>query len=551
MYIKKLFLQDFGNYHKREIELQKGINLIYGPNEAGKSTIRDFIIGMFYGIERQRGIAARTDDYVRREPFGANGYSGSLEVCKAGEDYLIDRVFQKEHRSCQVYQQKTGRKINLPDTQSLQGILLDLDKNGYTNTLCISSQGAAYKQELQEQLRQYLANVNVTKAGNLDLRDAYNYLQDQKKRLNRKGLEGELQGIRRELKDVRLEEGLEKLAAERILWEERLLEASCQSGQTKEAGEVTGEKKQKEKQESSVWKLSEEEKKIIDPQLKGILSFIKVLFAFGLFALLLLVIFMLPVSMHYKGWLCVIAVVVTLYIWFMIKTGNGKHSKKKAKEKQRAAEEKKPAAEPSHNKEMQETKEKILEYSRRLTDLQVQENELLEEYANQQELKKHYAEVKKQIEEADIQLKAIELAAETIQELSNTIYDRYGPGLNRSVSAMVGRITEGKYTDVRLDEQLTVKVRSDNRYLGAEFLSTGTLEQIYLAVRLAVAEEISDAGMPLLLDDIFGSYDDNRLLAALKCIADYPAEQTVIFTAGERLADALDKTDIDYNYIEL
>lgn len=549
MYIKKLFLQDFGNYHKREIELQKGINLIYGPNEAGKSTIRDFIIGMFYGIERQRGIAARTDDYVRREPFGANGYSGSLEVCRAGEDYLIDRVFQKEHRSCQVYQQKTGRKINLPDTQSLQGILLDLDKNGYTNTLCISSQGAAYKQELQEQLRQYLANVNVTKAGNLDLRDAYNYLQDQKKRLNRKGLEGELQGIRRELKDVRLEEGLEKLAAERTLWEERLLEASCQSEQTKEAGEVTGEKKQKEKQESSVWKLSEEEKKIIDPQLKGILSFIKVLFAFGLFALLLLVIFMLPVSMHYKGWLCVIAAVVTLYIWFMIKTG--KRSKKKAKEKQGAAEEKKPAAEPSHNKEMQETKEKILEYSRRLTDLQVQENELLEEYASQQELKKHYAEVKKQIEEADIQLKAIELAAETIQELSNTIYDQYGPGLNRSVSAMVGRITEGKYTDVRLDEQLTVKVRSDNRYLGAEFLSTGTLEQIYLAVRLAVAEEISDAGMPLLLDDIFGSYDDKRLLAALKCIADYPAEQTVIFTAGERLADALDKTDIDYNYIEL
>ena len=56
--------------------------------------------------------------------------------------------------------------------------------------------------------------------------------------------------------------------------------------------------------------------------------------------------------------------------------------------------------------------------------------------------------------------------------------------------------------------------------------------------------------MPLLLDDIFGAYDDERLVAVLQCLATYPAEQVIIFTAGDRLADALDRTDIDYNYIE-
>lgn len=116
---------------------------------------------------------------------------------------------------------------------------------------------------------------------------------------------------------------------------------------------------------------------------------------------------------------------------------------------------------------------------------------------------------------------------------------------------MVSRITEGAYTDVKLDEQLNIKVRKDGKYLGAEFLSTGTLEQIYLAVRLAVAEEMSHAGMPLLLDDIFGAYDDERLEMVLQCLAEYKAEQVIIFTASDRLADALDRTDMDYNYVEI
>ena len=142
MYIKKLILQHFGKYHNREIELQKGINLIYGPNEAGKTTVRDFIIGMFYGIERSRGVAARTDEYTRREPLEGGGYSGFMELYKDGVRYRVDRSFRKDQKYLKVYQQESGRELEIGDRLSLQGILTDLDKNGYTNTLCISGQGA-------------------------------------------------------------------------------------------------------------------------------------------------------------------------------------------------------------------------------------------------------------------------------------------------------------------------------------------------------------------------------------------------------------------------
>ena len=97
------------------------------------------------------------------------------------------------------------------DTGHLQGILTDLDKNGYTNTLCISGQGAAYKQELQEEFRHYLMNVKETHTGNLNLKDAYACLQEQRKALNRKGLENELQSVSHRMEELSLEAELERI----------------------------------------------------------------------------------------------------------------------------------------------------------------------------------------------------------------------------------------------------------------------------------------------------------------------------------------------------
>lgn len=549
MYIKKLFIRHFGKYQKRELELQKGINLIYGPNEAGKTTIKDFIIGMFYGVERQRGIAARTDEYTRHEPFDGSGYAGSMELEQSGTAYLLDRSFRKEQKTLEVYRQDTGRELSLGDGMSLQGTIVDMDKNGYVNTLCISSHGAAYKQDLQEEFRQYMMNVSATRTSNLNLKDAYNYLNSQKKALNRKGLENELQTLSRKMAEVHLAEGLEQIGREREELEAGLIRLS---GQTPPKVQETEQKGQQPEKEKGLFRhMSPEEKKQLDPQLRQIMSFIKLLLAFGIAALILLVIFLLPVSMYYKGWLSVIALVISLYIWVMRRM-------KKRKASSAASEKSSSGGTGSGNKEKQaggktgeENAAQVLEYSRRLADLQVRENDLLKENARQQELQLRYEEVKKKIGEVEFEIQAIDLALTTIQELSGNIYDQYGPGISRQVSEMVSRITKGQYTDVKLDEQLNIKVRKEDRYLGAEFLSTGTLEQIYLAVRLAVAGEMSKSGMPLLLDDIFGAYDDARLEAVLQCLNEYPAEQVIIFTANDRLADALDHTDIDYNYIEI
>ena len=55
MLITKLKMNYFGRFREKVIELQPGINLIYGQNEAGKTTLHTFIKGMLFGIERLRG----------------------------------------------------------------------------------------------------------------------------------------------------------------------------------------------------------------------------------------------------------------------------------------------------------------------------------------------------------------------------------------------------------------------------------------------------------------------------------------------------------------
>lgn len=548
MYIKKLLLQHFGKYNNREIELQPGLNLIYGPNEAGKTTLKDFIIGMFYGIERQRGIASRTDEYMRHEPLDGSGYAGVMELQTEDEAYTIERNFRKDQKTLHIYQEGTGRELQTGGSQSLYGTLTDLDKNGYLNTLCISSTGAAYKQELQEQLRQYLMNVNTTRTGNLNIKDANAYLNSRKKALNQKGLENELQALSKRLTDVKLEETLQELNRERQEVEEKLIavtqtvtEKPVKQEQTAGKPVHSGsEGRKSRRQERTTFNQN------MNPQWRQIINMIKLLLGFGLVALVFVLVFILPISMHYKGWLCVIIVTVALVLWFM---SRHRSRTERPTEGQAEPEETQPS-EPVEKSE--DSALKVLSYSNQLTDIQVRENDALREFAKQQELQQRYDEIRRSIEEAEFEAAAIDLAAATIQELSGSIFDQYGSDINAQVSELVSKITNGAYTDVKLDEQLKIKVRRQGQYIGAEHLSTGTLEQIYLAVRLAVADEISTSGMPVILDDIFGPYDDARLEAVLNCLAEYKGtEQILLFTASDRLADILDHTTAEYHYVEL
>ena len=69
MIIKRVAIKNFGKIHNKSMEFSPGINVLYGENESGKTTTHVFVKSMLYGIQRQRGRAARKDAYTIYLPW--------------------------------------------------------------------------------------------------------------------------------------------------------------------------------------------------------------------------------------------------------------------------------------------------------------------------------------------------------------------------------------------------------------------------------------------------------------------------------------------------
>ena len=80
MKILSLHIDGFGKFHDRDISFEDGLNVVYGKNEAGKSTLHTFIKGMLFGIERQRGRASKNDTYSKFQPWTQTGKFTALSA---------------------------------------------------------------------------------------------------------------------------------------------------------------------------------------------------------------------------------------------------------------------------------------------------------------------------------------------------------------------------------------------------------------------------------------------------------------------------------------
>ena len=101
-------------------------------------------------------------------------------------------------------------------------------------------------------------------------------------------------------------------------------------------------------------------------------------------------------------------------------------------------------------------------------------------------------------------------------------------------------LTGGRYVDLELGKKLTV-IRKDGKKRDVKYLSRGTAEQLYFALKLAFVEQIKDEiNLPILIDDSFVNFDDNRIKyieQLLKKISEN--NQVLIFTAQENLVEKL------------
>ena len=136
---------------------------------------------------------------------------------------------------------------------------------------------------------------------------------------------------------------------------------------------------------------------------------------------------------------------------------------------------------------------------------------------------------------------AIQTAMEALTAANTTLQNRFSPALGRRAAEIFSQLTGGRYSGVVLDRafHLSAEPAEDPVYRDAALLSVGTVDQLYLAVRLAICELVlpQETGVPLILDDALANFDADRCEAALTWLKEAARDrQILLFTCHDREA---------------
>lgn len=151
-----------------------------------------------------------------------------------------------------------------------------------------------------------------------------------------------------------------------------------------------------------------------------------------------------------------------------------------------------------------------------------------------------------QISELQDELQSLQLAEEGLRRVQSGSQQPQPAPVLREASRLLAEMTEGRYRDLFTERSRTTRltVRNDSGLtLPLSSLSRGTLDQVALCVRIALVEEYARRGLhlPLVLDDVLSDSDGDRLLAAVRALHDLgDSHQVLFFTCQERVAEAFE-----------
>ena len=186
-----------------------------------------------------------------------------------------------------------------------------------------------------------------------------------------------------------------------------------------------------------------------------------------------------------------------------------------------------------------------------LSQMKERLKELENELINMEEFAEGLARPTAKEVELEEDMQALELAKEELKRLAEEYYLEVCDTLNAEISKWISLLTDGQYDSARLDKEGKLLVLAEQREVAPEALSRGTLEQIYLALRLAAGTLLmTEEEMPIFLDEAFAMYDDIRLAKTLQALA-ATKKQVIIFTCQSRELVTLDVLGIPYHKIVL
>lgn len=509
MKLKKLSLSNFGRFRGETLELQDGINLIYGENESGKSTVHTFIRSMLFGMRRGRGRAAGNDDYSRYEPWeNAGWYQGVMEFTSGDRRFRLTRGFAKGMQKAELICTDDGEVLSVEDGD-LTMLLGGISENVYENTVSVAQLKARTGEALAQELRNYMANYQGSSDGSLNVEAALDSLKKKKKEL-------ELE-IRK-----RSEEGEEQ--KKQLYSQLSYVEQDCREAEKKLEQAMQERKREMFGSEIPPREVREQQRRFLTRRKLGIACAMV-----AVFLGVLCVMQFFKVSSLFTRLGLGAAVLALIYIIYRML---------------RYTREENPSVEDPQQQKMRKLNWNV-EYL---------EKDVRQKQIRCQNLREEYEEFSAALTVPDAEeenIRALVLAMETIGKISRQQQGRIGIRLREKVSSILSELTDGKYRQISLDEELNIGLHTEEYYVPLEKTSRGTMEQVYFALRMAVMDILcTGEEMPVLLDETFAMYDEYRLERALSWLAD-TKRQVLIFTCQKREEQALERLGIAYHRVNL
>ena len=611
MKLLELHIDGFGKFHDRTISFEDGINIIYGKNEAGKSTLHTFIRGMLFGIERGRGRAAKSDTYSKFEPWENSGtYEGWLRLEKEGTVYRIERRFRRDNKSLKVINETRGREEE-PTKAFIDELLGGLNETTYNNTISIGQLKSATEDGMIGEFKNYIANMNTTGNISLNITKATAFLRNQKRSLEANlvpdasreytALLAEIRNVESEIAAPEFENQLasyqnmrtqvkgiiENTQSERTVLEEKILDAKriLEENQFTDQSSVDSYS-QKANEYYNNFREAEDK---CQKKARKIFGNLALLLAVACVALAVYFRITYPADYFMTVGVCGIAALFCLIFRMILQRGIKRDQKTMEENRANLAEMlKKHLSNETVSdeamtafanrmaeftslcdmvKQSEGASKKLMEDINSLREKQNNCSEMIEKQQRTQwELEKKLehlnnckvkaTNLKRILAENDRireEIAAIELAQETMTDLSSSIRDSFGLYLNKEASRLVGGITGGIYDSMSIDENLNVFLNTKHKLVPIDNVSSGTMDQVYLALRLAAAKLLQGDGepFPLIFDDSLTQYEDERLRTALKWMAEAYGGQMLIFTCHKRESQILRAYQVPFNLIEI
>lgn len=611
MKVEEIKINAFGTLKNKEINLSDKINIIHGKNESGKSTLLTYIKTAFYGISRNKN-GKEISDYDKYKPWSGEEFSGKIKyTLDNGEQFEIFRDFNKKNPK--IYNAKledVTNQFNIDKKEGSQFFFeqVGIDENIFTSTIMAEQQEVKLSEQRQNILIQKIANIAGTGNSNM----SYNKAKDRlnKKQLDEVGtertqgkpiniLKNKIKNIEQILGKLNLyKENKSIIEQNKIKLKNKIREQEQRKELIKQISELNGKiiietekanykRNIKEEKESRIQELINEKNKLIQEN-KNNKTNNKLFIIIFLVLISLLIANIVIIKNKFITYTTLILVGAEIVIYYLAKAQKEKRKKEVIKnntdlintkiellekekeviEEEIKTEENELKAEKEHIKnkynielydiensknDLEQITNEINEGKIKLNTLEIEEKGIssqLEELITLQEEHENLSEQLKEIEQKNYE---INLAKEFLEKAYEKMKINITPKFTENLSQTIKNITNDKYSKVNINDENGLIIEMQNgEYVSAEKLSIGTIDQLYLSLRMSMVEEISKEKMPIILDEAFAYYDDERLENILKYLIErFNNHQLIIFTCTNREKGILNKLNYKFNNIEL